>query len=227
MDFTSYVVYDGFFGIWSNTLAAFVKVEPVYKEGDSVHFRESWKMVGWNYEDGQVLIEFAEGIKQWFDFPEDKIDETVEWLLKQIDSLVEKGYLKPDEKDNEDDQRLVPTEKIMPWRPSIHLPKWCTRLFATIPSPVVCERLQDITEEQAKREGCKTKRIVYSPHPLKPVSKPKFFKYEMDCTYLEYFQDLWASINGPDSWPANPPVYVIPFNLIDIPEVVKGDIMTQ
>lgn len=205
LDFTSYVVYDGFFGIWSNTLAAFVKVEPVHKEGDSVHFRESWKMVGWNYEDGQVLIEFAEGIKQWFDFPEDKIDETVEWLLKQIDSLVEKGYLKPDEKDNEDDQRLVPTEKIMPWRPSIHLPKWCTRLWATIPSPVICEHLHDITEEQAKREGCTA--AFENTDPGTP------------WTALTAFECLWDKLHGPDSWPANGPVYVIPFELIPEPEM--------
>ncbi len=47
----------------------------------------------------------------------------------------------------EDDQRIC-------WRPSIHMPKEAARIFIKVKS-IRAERLQDITEEQAKAEGAK------------------------------------------------------------------------
>jgi hypothetical protein len=211
LDFTKYNVCeangDTWFEIWSKELGRYVDVSPFYQPGDELYFRETWKMVGWNYEEGRLLVEFAAGVKQWFDFPEDKIDETVEWLLKQIDSLVEKGYLAPDTKDNEDDQRLVPTDKVMPWKPSIHLPKWCTRLFATC-GAVSCEPLQAITDAQAIAEGIERATIF---------DATLYKNYSPGCDTYEYedpidsYKSLWGIINGWESWPANPPVYAINF----------------
>jgi hypothetical protein len=44
------------------------------------------------------------------------------------------------------------------WKPSIHMPKEAARIFLRV-TGVTAERLQDITEEQAKKEGFKSNGI--------------------------------------------------------------------
>lgn len=64
------------------------------------------------------------------------------------------------------------------------------------------ERLQDISEEDARTEGvtaapfCKAGRPVGQEH-------------------VEAFEDLWRSINGAESWDANPWVWVVGFKRIE------------
>ena len=78
------------------------------------------------------------------------------------------------------------------WRPSIHMPRWASRITLEI-TDVRVERLQDIGEEDAEAEGI----------PRSDVSPPDMGRFA--------YQQLWESINGPDSWAANPWVWVIGF----------------
>lgn len=77
-----------------------------------------------------------------------------------------------------------------PWKPSIFMPRAVSRLTLEIVSLRV-ERLQDITEEDAKAEGV-------------PFSM-------MASTHRLGFQNLWASVNGLKSWDENPFSWVIEF----------------
>lgn len=81
------------------------------------------------------------------------------------------------------------------WKPSIHMPRWASRILLEITN-IRVERLQDISESDCLKEG------VGSPI-LRDCKKPKFMQ-------------LWESINGADSWAANPWVWVVEF------KVVKG-----
>ena len=87
------------------------------------------------------------------------------------------------------------------WTPSIHMPRWASRLSLEIVR-VGIERLQDISEADAYAEG------VTIPDHYKFVSngRPED-RNEARVTY----ESLWESINGPGSWSANPWVWVIEF----------------
>lgn len=91
-----------------------------------------------------------------------------------------------------------------PWRPSIHMPRWASRIMLEI-TRVRVERLQDISDADAVAEG-----IGLNPSAV-GVSMT-FPQGESACHAA--FRVLWESINGPESWAANPWVWVIDFRRI-------------
>tara|TARA_B100001105_G_C22361516_1_gene430568 strand:+ start:719 stop:1372 length:654 start_codon:yes stop_codon:yes gene_type:complete len=98
-----------------------------------------------------------------------------------------------------------------PWRPSIHMPRWASRITLEI-TDVRVERLQDISAEDARAEGCE-----------KPVLPPEVRGVAGDFVADERtsFAILWNRINGRGAWSANPWVWVIEFKRID--QEGKGD----
>jgi len=93
------------------------------------------------------------------------------------------------------------------WRPSIHMPRWASRILLEIVS-VRVERLQDISEDDARAEG-----IEYSER-FGGYCVGMAEHYNSHDPRLSY-ASLWESINGPDSWSANPWVWVIAFRRIE------------
>jgi hypothetical protein len=91
------------------------------------------------------------------------------------------------------------------WRPSIHMPRWASRLTLRV-TEVRVERLQDISWSDAIAEGV-----------WKTVGGYWSYGDEFNPSYetpMGAFQGLWESINGPDSWDANPWVWAITFEVI-------------
>jgi len=91
--------------------------------------------------------------------------------------------------------------------PSIHMPRWASRITLEI-TGVRVERLLDISEQDAKAEGAIPS--VYSwPDGSSSASA-------MDCNGLHRngFRNIWASINGFESWNDNPWCWVISFKRI-------------
>jgi len=82
------------------------------------------------------------------------------------------------------------------WRPSIHMPRWASRSTLEI-TDVRVQRLNEISDADAFAEGVATERRRESTWY---AGKAK-----------EMFRDLWSSINGSDSWDANPWVWAITF----------------
>lgn len=92
---------------------------------------------------------------------------------------------------------IVPEPK---WKPSIHMPKEAARIFLRVVS-VHAERLQEITAEQATREG---------------------IKLEFPPFQVDEFIDIWNStVKKADfdrySWLVNPWVWVIEFERCEKP----------
>ncbi len=76
-------------------------------------------------------------------------------------------------------------------RPSIHMPRWASRLTLTV-TEVRVQQLQEISAADVAAEG------VEVLHYIGPISP---------------FRDLWNSLHGPDAWDANPWVVAVSFTV--------------
>lgn len=86
------------------------------------------------------------------------------------------------------------------WRPSIFMPRWASRLLHEITN-VRAEQLRDISFADALAEGIEARGPGFWSWPGgEPFTDPR-----------EAYRELWESINGPESWKANPWVWAISF----------------
>lgn len=98
---------------------------------------------------------------------------------------------------------IAPTEADeigMRWTPSIHMPRWASRITLEI-TDVRIERLQEISAGDALAEGI-------NPHSVFPWMPDEIISTDPD---VSRYAVLWESINGAGSWAANPWVWVVEF----------------
>ncbi|KEY42667.1 hypothetical protein [Pantoea agglomerans] len=99
----------------------------------------------------------------------------------------------------------VPIEKcnkpavVDTWTPSIHMPRWASRITLEI-TGVRVELLRDLSEEDAKSEG-----VIPPAGGVLPGWEHRI-----------NFRDLWMSIYGADNWEANPWVWVVEFKRLEV-----------
>lgn len=86
------------------------------------------------------------------------------------------------------------------WRPSIHMPRWASRITLEVVNTRV-ERVQDISEEDAIAEG-----VECACGPLTKCGH---------CAVFE-FQKFWGKINGKRSWELNPWVWIVEFKVAEV-----------
>lgn len=81
------------------------------------------------------------------------------------------------------------------WSPSIHMPRWASRIDLEI-TGIRVERLKDISNEDCWNEG------------MSDTTNPQL------KANRKWFSELWESINGVSSWDANPWVWVVEFRRV-------------
>ena len=94
------------------------------------------------------------------------------------------------------------------WKSSRYMPRRASRITLEI-TGVRIERLQGISESDAIAEGCSKNHNGYywgGPHAVSGLKQM--------ATAKSAYNDLWTSINGPDSWAANPWVWVVEFKKV-------------
>jgi hypothetical protein len=87
-----------------------------------------------------------------------------------------------------------------PWKPSIFMPRWASRLTLKI-TDVRVERVQSISEEDAKAEG------ITEDYP------------EHECnSFADGYRWLWDSLNAKRGygWDVNPWVWALSFGRVDV-----------
>lgn len=124
------------------------------------------------------------------------------------------------------------------YRPPMFMPRWASRITLEI-TGVRVERLNDISEEDANAEGCERLHEDEHGYVFRDDRDWKLCPkcggtrlhdalgggggviHDVDCrecdTYQKRFKHLWQSINGPDSWAANPWVWVVEFKRLEQP----------
>lgn len=85
------------------------------------------------------------------------------------------------------------------WRPSIHMPRWASRLTLIVEA-VRVEPLQAISEADAGAEGV---AVTYG-EPFDEYGASAQRRYEL----------LWRHLHGADSWAENPSVVALTFRIL-------------
>lgn len=90
------------------------------------------------------------------------------------------------------------------WTPSIHMPRWASRILLEI-TGVRVERLQDISRADAIAEGAP---------PSHPTIDAVSREYGFPDFSRSWFGQTWWHIYGKENWQSNPWVWVIEFKRI-------------
>ncbi|MDU8575245.1 hypothetical protein RYA98_23210 [Pseudomonas syringae] len=169
---------------------------PYGRAGDRLWLRETWS---------DVNLQGAPGIAY-------RADGDVRDLMADASFLNEDGAFNYDDPRSKPYQFSCWSEDLLGgkegrWRPSIHIPRWASRILLEI-TDVRVERLQDISEDQAKAEGIR----LYTDH----AELGEWWHVDGIETYSadprKSFELLWTSVGG--DWNANPWVWVVEFKRV-------------
>jgi hypothetical protein len=199
-------------GFWNCTLEG-GKYHPHHfgtrtQAGDLIWVRENWRVGAWHYNNSEIAIDYCDGPrKEWLhvddpDLLHRLIDQSRADAAK-TDTKLHDGYFEYSWPAGQGPTR---------WRPSIHMPKFASRLTLRVISYSI-ERLHDITEQGAIDEGSRPffddKDPISMPYPngsslkMSPLKGPR-----------EAYAVLWDKINGSGAWDKNPWVSATKFEVI-------------
>jgi hypothetical protein len=104
-----------------------------------------------------------------------------------------------------------------PWRPSIHMPRWASRITLEI-TEIRVQRVQEISEEDALAEIGSLETVTQEwVDDCEPGTKERELSELLLGKQLRAklsFMNLWESINGVGSWAANPWVWCVSFKKV-------------
>ena len=192
---------------------------PYGQPGDRLWVRESWRIGAWREDTGQVAIDYLASAPQktpWITVPEEPENyhgESVfeKYWAQSTDDCFKSNF----EMDDNDRYHWEPGQSPCRKRPSIHMPRWASRITLEVTS-VRVERLQDISEADAIAEGIDQIGGATSCTPWKNYGLKPGAPHAMNCSSpITSYSTLWASINGLGSWDLNPWVWVIEFKCME------------
>jgi hypothetical protein len=182
---------------------------PYGKPGDLLWVRETWGAV-WPADEPVPLRQCE--IEYRADLPPDCTDRPGEWPADECND-----------------------PEAPKWRPSIHMPRWASRITLRI-TDIRVERLQDISEADAQAEGAtmrpacngfqhrypgwsmdwsKVGRLSHYATGAKRGVKAPLTEGDVSLHSPKWaFASLWNEINGPSAWDENPWVWAMTFERV-------------
>jgi hypothetical protein len=187
-------------GKWNDELLALWDVAP-YRKGMRLWVRESW--AGVNTEGGPAIAY--------------KADHSLHMCSDDAFPVEYERYPGADFSMWHSD--LFRGEEGHHWKNSMFMPRWASRLTLEV-TGVRVERVQDISEEDARAEGAgisawycpspdEATHVTLTPHHVSHPSYPACFR--------NGFANLWDSINGKRAgcaWKDNPYVWAVSFEVV-------------
>lgn len=167
---------------------------PYGQPGDRLWVKETWQYYGWT-EDGEPFIRYAADNKSLI-----RHVNSDEWAEKVWDI-----FAKLSVPENYNIDRHARERR---WRPSIHMPRWASRITLRI-TDIRVDRLQGIKNKDAMAEGVNGWPEYGSM--VNDTGEPPVV-----WNYIDPFRKLWDSINGNRtgcSWDSNPWVWVVCFEV--------------
>lgn len=120
---------------------------PYGQPGDRLWVRETWRLGAWR-DDGRIAIDYAASPEMtntpWIRNAPDGKD----WRFRAVEELLDRGI----KHDGSGRWLWEAGKSPLRWRPSIHMPRWASRIHLEI-TDVRVERLRDISEADAQAEG--------------------------------------------------------------------------
>lgn len=154
-----------------------------FAKGDRLWVRETWRCNGWASDVTTIFYRASEG----------------------------DGYTAMCEQWPVADHKPLRVET--KWSPSLHLPRWASRLTLTV-TDVRVQRLQECTREDAIAEGIQ----VGAPLPEVPDSNGDIYHDGVTDPIegwtrnpVAAYASLWDHINGAGAWDANPWIVAVTF----------------
>ena len=169
-----------------------VKAPVRFRKGDRLWVREAWRCNGWASDVATIFYRASEG----------------------------DGYTAMCEQWPAADHKPMRVET--KWSPSLHLPRWVSRLTLNV-TDVRVQRLQECSEADAIAEGIEGLAVIggnawrdYSGGDGFNVRDPGF-------PGRRSYASLWDSINGASAWAANPWIVALTFTVErrNIDEIAK------
>jgi hypothetical protein len=181
---------------WGEGLYAYLR----YASGDRLYVRESWRVSpeaceGWHPDEMRGWIDYQAG-------------GSLEVVAPSFDAVEKATFLTTESLDWD----FIPSR----WRPSIHMPRWASRLTLIVEA-VKVERLQEISEADAIAEGL-THYIFAGPPGLHSFCWHWLHGQDEEDTYtsaVAAYRALWSTLHTKpgDRWEDNPWVVAPTFSV--------------
>ena len=172
--------------------------------GDLLYVRETWRPHSWP-EGEPVTVEFRDGTRVEADHYSvvedfDRYSDWEERVGRTACQQLEARGVMPDEAGVYTWEGDSP----LPWRPGIHLPKWCSRIWLRV-TDVRVERVQEISVEDIRAEGVRPGEQLGTDYRA----------YELAMRTA--FRQLWGETNGAGTWERNDWCWVVSFEVTEAP----------
>lgn len=189
---------------------------PYGKEGDYLWVAEVHRPIAWRFDDGEVLIEYRDGIKAWCNYlTDDELENNPndDYLIEILKELDDRNVPKYKDRNGNDAYDLSDPVHLPKWRLASDMPKFASRLKDALRISGMCiERVNDtykyIFRGQWRAEPSRVsigikpdnQAINYLDYPL----HSKFFRVGAD-----EFVTHWDLVHGMGAWDRNDWVWLV------------------